>query len=232
MSNAVDYSFLGVDSLNGDRRVTLQNYGRANVSYSVTLSNGSPVTRQFRPYINGQPPHAISVTFDELYQLAQMAGGKQLIFDNLYTDDMEVRKALGLPYDTEEVPEITYTREDVARIVREGSDDELKDLVEFGVGAGLHYIAEWMKEELISVDSFSRRELIGEMLNIRPDALISVTRWMAEDEKAGELGFGSIKGLNAQGKTTGGARRRRAGQAEAIGDDSGSTPTGGRRRRV
>lgn len=232
MSNSVDYSFLGVDGLNGDRRVTLQNYGRANVSYSVTLSNGSPVSRQFRPYINGQPPHAISVTFDELYQLAQMAGGKQLIFDNLYTDDMEVRKALGLPYDTEEVPEIAYTREDVARIVREGSDDELKDLVEFGVGAGLHYIAEWMKEELISVDSFSRRELIGEMLNIHPDALISVTRWMAEDEKAGELGFGSIKGLDAQGKTTGGTRRRRAGQAEAVGDDSGSTPTGGRRRRV
>lgn len=232
MSNSVDYSFLGVDGLNGDRRVTLQNYGRANVSYSVTLSNGSPVSRQFRPYINGQPPHAISVTFDELYQLAQMAGGKQLIFDNLYTDDMEVRKALGLPYDTEEVPEIAYTREDVSRIVREGSDDELKDLVEFGVGAGLHYIAEWMKEELISVDSFSRRELIGEMLNIHPDALISVTRWMAEDEKAGELGFGSIKGLNTQGKATGGARRRRAGQAEAIGDDSGSTPTGGRRRRV
>lgn len=232
MSNTVDYSFLGVDGLSGDRRVTLQNYGRANVSYSVTLSNGSPVTRQFRPYINGQPPHAISVTFDELYQLAQMAGGKQLIFDNLYTDDMEVRKALGLPHDTEEIPEIAYSREDVSRIVREGSDDELKDLVEFGVGAGLHYIAEWMKEELISVDSFSRRELIGEMLNIHPDALISVTRWMAEDEKAGELGFGSIKGLNASGKTTGGARRRRAGQAEAIGDDSGSTPTGGRRRRV
>lgn len=232
MSNTVDYSFLGVDGLNGDRRVTLQNYGRTNVSYSVTLSNGSPVTRQFRPYINGQPPHAISVTFDELYQLAQMAGGKQLIFDNLYTDDMEVRKALGLPHDTEEIPEIAYSREDVSRIVREGSDDELKDLVEFGVGAGLHYIAEWMKEELISVDSFSRRELIGEMLNIHPDALISVTRWMAEDEKAGELGFGSIKGLNAQGKATGGARRRRAGQAEAIGDDSGSTPTGGRRRRV
>ena len=232
MSNSVDYSFLGIKDLNGDRRVTLQNYGRANVSYSVTLSNGSPVSRQFRPYINGQPPHAISVTFDELYQLAQMAGGKQLIFDNLYTDDMEVRKALGLPYDTEEVPEIAYTREDVSRIVREGSDDELKDLVEFGVGAGLHYIAEWMKEELISVDSFSRRELIGEMLNIHPDALISVTRWMAEDEKAGELGFGSIKGLNTQGKTTGGTRRRRAGQAEAIGDDSGSTPTGGRHRRV
>ena len=158
-----------------------------------------------------------------------MAGGKQLIFDNLYTDDMEVRKALGLPYDVEEVPEITYTREDVSRIVREGSDDELKDLVEFGVGAGLHYIAEWMKEELISVDSLARRELIGEMLNIHPDNLISVTKWMAEDEKAGELGFDSIKGLSVKGKTTGGARRRRAGQAEPIGDN---TPTGGRRRRV
>ena len=231
MSNSVDYSFLGVENLNGDRRVTLQNFGRANVSYSVTLSNGSPVTRQFRPYINGQPPHAISVTFDELYQLAQMAGGKQLIFDNLYTEDMEVRKALGLPYDAEEVPEIEYTREDVSRIVREGSDDELKDLVEFGIGAGLHYIAEWMKEELITVDSFSRRELIGKMLNIHPDALISVTKWMAEDEKAGELGFGSIKGLDAQGKGPG-ARRRRAGQAEAIGEDKGTTPSGGRRRRV
>lgn len=232
MSNTVDYSFLGVDNLTGDRRVTLQNYGRANVGYSVTLSNGSPVTRQFSPYINGQPPHAISVSFDELYQLSQMPGGKQLIFDNLYTDDMEVRKALGLPYDKEEVPEITYTREDVSRIVHKGSDDELKDLVEFGVGAGLHYIAEWIKEELLSVDSFSRRELIGEMLNIHPDHLIAVTKWMAEDEKAGELGFGSIKGLNVNGKTTtGGARRRRAGQAEAVSDDGGST-TGGRRRRV
>lgn len=232
MLNAVDYSFLGVDGLSGDRRVTLQNYGRANVGYSVTLSNGSPVTREFRPYITGQPPHAISVSFDELYQLSQMAGGKQLIFDNLYTDDMEVRKALGLPYDVEEVPEITYTREDVSRIVREGSDDELKDLVEFGVGAGLHYIAEWMKEELISVDSLARRELIGEMLNIHPDNLISVTKWMAEDEKAGELGFDSIKGLSVKGKTTGGARRRRAGQAEPISDNNSATPTGGRRRRV
>ena len=49
-------------------------------------------------------------------------------------------------------------------------------------------------------------------------------------KKAGELGFGTIKGLNVNGKTTGGARRRRAGQAEATGNDTGST--GGRRRRV
>lgn len=190
-----DYSFLGIEGLTGDRMVRLENYGRSNVSYTVTLSNGASATRNFRPMISDRPAHSIQVSFDELYQLSQMPGGMQLIFDNLYTSDMEVRKAIGLPYDEEEVPEIKYSRSDVTKLVQNGSEDELMDLVEFGVGAGLHYIAEWMKEDLLTVDSNSRRSLIGKMLNIDSEALIDITNWMAEDDRAGSLGFGEIKGL-------------------------------------
>lgn len=223
---SIDYSFLGVEGLTGDKRVTISNYGRSYVSYSTTLSNGTPVSRTFNPMVSGRPAHSIAVTFDELYQLSQAPGGLQLIFDNLYTSDMEVRKAIGLPYDAEEVPEIEYDRAAVAKIIREGTDDELKDLVEFGIGAGLHYLAEWMKEELVTLDSQSRRELIGEMLNINPDTLITVTKWMAEDEQAGALGFDTIKGLSVKGKVTAEKGSRRA-SAKA---DSKESPTAGKRR--
>lgn len=220
---SIDYSFLGVEDLVGDKRVTISNYGRSYVSYSVTLSNGTPVSRTFNPMVAGRPAHSIAITFDELYQLSQAPGGLQLIFDNLYTSDMEVRKAIGLPYDAEEVPEIEYDRAAVAKIVREGTDDELKDLVEFGVGAGLHYLAEWMKEELVTLDSQSRRELIGEMLNVNPDTLITVTKWMAEDEQAGALGFDSIKGLSVSGKVVSekGGRRATGKKAGTEGSTTG-----------
>lgn len=215
---STDYSFLGIKGLNGDKMVKLQNYGRTYVEYSVTLSNGANVTRSFRPMVDGRSPHAIQVPFDELYQLSQSPGGMQLIFDNLYTDDMEVRQAIGLPYDKDETPEITYSREDVSKIVREGSDDEIMDLVEFGLGSGLHYIAEWMKEDLLTIDSSSRRDLIGEMLHINPDALSDVTKWMAEDEEAGRLGFGEVKGLSvSKGTSSSTNRRRRAGKPIADG---------------
>ena len=220
---SIDYSFLGVEDLKGDKRVTISNYGRSYVSYSVTLSNGTPVSRTFNPMVSGRPAHSIAITFDELYQLSQAPGGLQLIFDNLYTSDMEVRKAIGLPYDVEEVPEIEYDRATVAKIVKEGTDDELKDLVEFGVGAGLHYLAEWMKEELVTLDSQSRRELIGEMLNVNPETLVTVTKWMAEDEQAGALGFDSIKGLSVSGKVASekGGRRATGKKAGTEGSTTG-----------
>ena len=205
-----DYGFL-VEGLKGDRMVKLENFGRSIVSYSVTLSNGAQAHRSFNAMVDGRPPHSIQVTFDELYQLSQSPGGMQLIFDNLYTDDMLARQAIGLPYNEEEVPEIKYRREDVTRIVQEGSEDELMDMVEFGIGAGLHYIAEWMKEELLSVDSASRKQLIGKMINVNAEALSDVSHWLAEDAEAGRLGYNDIKGLKTEGAAPTNSRRRRAG---------------------
>lgn len=228
---SINYDFLGVPNLTGDRKVTISNYGRANVSYSVQLSNGGTVQRDFAPMIKGRAPHSIVVSFDELYQLSQKPGGKQLIFDNLYTDDMEVRKALGLPYDKEELPEIGYTRDDVSRIVKEGTDDEIKDLVEFGIGAGLHYIAEWIKEDSITVDSSSRKELIGKMLNINPDGLADLTEWLAEDAQAGTLGFYTINGVEGkQASASHTTTRRRRAQSNTEASDGQNQSFGGVRR--
>lgn len=226
----IDYGFLGVEGITGDTMVKLENYGRSIVSYNLTMSNGARVERVFRPMVAGQRPHAIQVSFDELYQLSQSPGGMQLIFDNLYTDNMKVREAIGLPYNKEDLPEITYTRDDVSKIAKDGSDDEVMDMVEFGVGAGLHYIAEWLKEDLLTIDSSSRRELIGKMIHVNPDALASIAKWSAEDEQAGTLGYGDIKGLKTEQAPTG-SRRRRAGTNVADGTASAVENTGTQRQR-
>lgn len=215
-----DFSYL-VEGLKGDTMVKVSNMGRKRVAYIIEEIG---VTRDFRQFQDGVLPDTKTIPFGELYALSNMPGGMQLIWDNLKIDSNDARKALNLPL-AEETPEVEYTREQVAKIVKNGSEDELLDMLEFGP----YYIAEWIKEEAINIDSTSRRKFIGNVLQINIDALEENVKWAAEDDDAGRLQYQTIKGIstNTNNVTT---RRRSAAKSKT--ETSSKEKTTTRKRRT
>lgn len=205
MNNIPDYSYLGVEGLDGHRLVKVTNMSRSVVAYTLPELNN--LRKEFRPNISGRTPDSKMITFHELFTLFNSPGGEQIVWDALLIDDDEVRGALGLPT-SEEVPELKYTREDVLNILKEGSDDEVLDMMEFGG----FYIVEWVKEEIKNVDSRTRREFIGHLLHLNVDQMEENLKWAAEDPRANEFRYNEISGVtvpDGAGSKTG--RRARPG---------------------
>lgn len=225
-NNDVDYSFLGVEGLTGNRMVRVTNMGRNVVAYTLPELNNT--RREFRPSIDGQQPESKSISFHELYILANKLGGEQLIWDNLLIEDNDVRIALGLPT-TEETPEAKYTRDEVFEILKKGNRDEILDMLEFGP----FYIAQWVKEDVIALDSRATRDLIGEVFQINVDKLEETTRWAAEDELADQLGYSTIRGIKTSKGSVqrGDARKRRSSTEDVSTNNSTTEVSGGRMRR-
>lgn len=194
----MDFDYL-VEGLTGKTLVPVTNMSRKKVSYIVEEMH---IERDFREFIDGQTPDTKSIPFGELFALNNLPGGRQLIWDNLKIDSNDARKALELPL-AEEAPEVDYSRKDVVKILSEGTDDEVLDMIEFGP----YYIMEWIKEEAISIDSSKRRQFIGKILKINVDGLEENVKWAAEDPQA--QGYQTIKGIDATKASTQG--RRRAG---------------------
>lgn len=226
--NNIDYSYLGVEGLEGNRIVKVTNMSRFQIGYSLPEKN---VTRSFGSNIYGRNPDSKMLTFDEIFTLWNSTGGEQLIYDALLIEDMEVRKALGLPYEEADVVELSYTREDIYNLLKNGTEDEILDALEFGP----FYIAEWIKEDIRNIDSSSRRKFVGDIFNINVDNLEENLNWAAEDDKAGALGYATIKGLDVSGagETAAGSKRRTAGKGstQSAQTDGVARPLTSNRRR-
>lgn len=206
---SMDYSFL-VEGLSGERMVPVSNMARSRVAYEIPEMN---ISREFRQFEYGKEPDKKNLPFGELYALNNMPGGRQLIWDNLKIDDNLARQGLELPL-AKEVMEVEYDRAQVAKILKDGTEDEVLDMLEFGP----YYIAQWVKEEAVNLDSSSRRKFIGDVLKIDIDGLAANLEWAAEDEDSGRLQYGTIQGvLGKQGETT---RRRRSSTVNKTQDKS------------
>lgn len=223
MNNETDYSFLGVEGLTGNRQVKVTNMGRAAVGYTIKELN---LRRDFRPNFDGQAPDSKIISFDELFRLNNIKGGPQLIYDNLLIEDNDVRYALGLPT-IDEAPEYEYTRDEVFEILEKGDTDEILDMLEFGP----YYIAQWVKEDIINIDSSKTRRFIGSLFDINIEQMEDLVRWSAEgdSEEGTSLGYGTIKGLQNTSKVSNGRRARRADKVSPV--EEGETPQLSRRRR-
>lgn len=174
----IDYSYLGVPGLTGDRPVRVTNLGRQRVYYTLPELNG--LHRTFQPVERGIADTKV-VTFHELYTLNNSPGGPQLIFDNLQIKDNDVRKALDLPED----PEFDYSVEEIKELIEKGTEDEILDALEFGP----YYLAQWMKEVIITegLNDFEKRKFFEGLFNFNLTAAQENFNWSKEDPIVGSI---------------------------------------------
>jgi hypothetical protein len=111
-------SFLG-EHITGDLEVKVWSTSVGTVGYGL---DDPKVSRSW------QPGELKILTFHELYQLSNTAGGPALLLNYLQIRDQKVREALQLPVE----PEYLYTEEDAKKLVQTGSEDQILDALEFG----------------------------------------------------------------------------------------------------
>jgi hypothetical protein len=111
-------SFLG-EHITGDLEVKVWSTSVGTVGYGL---DDPKVSRSW------QPGELKILTFHELYQLSNTAGGPALLLNYLQIRDQKVREALQLPIE----PEYLYTEEDAKKLVQTGSEDQILDALEFG----------------------------------------------------------------------------------------------------
>lgn len=172
----IDYSYLGVEGLTGDRPVRVSNLGRRKISYTLPELNN--LHRTFNPAENGYIDTKV-LTFHEIYMLNNIQGGPQIIFDNLQIKDNEVREALDLPTD----PEFDYDVDKVRKLVQEGTQDEILDALDFGP----FYIAQWMKTIIVSegLNDYSKRKFFEGLFRMDLDNAQDNLEWATKDSRVG-----------------------------------------------
>lgn len=111
-------SFLG-EHITGDLEVKVWSTSVGTVGYAL---DDPKVNRSW------QPGELKIVSFHELYQLSNTAGGQSILLNYLQIRDQKVREALQLPLE----PEYLYTEEDAKKLAQTGSEDQILDALEFG----------------------------------------------------------------------------------------------------
>lgn len=198
----IDYSYLGVEDLKGDRPVRVTNVARRKVNYVLPELNGT--TRNFAPAPVSGKPEAKVITFHELYLLHNSPGGAKLIYENLQIKDNDVRIALDLPTD----PEFDYSIEDIKKLMVEGTKEQILDALDFGP----FYIAQWMKSTLVTeavkID-YDKIKFFESLFRMKLDNLRENFEWAKEDPQIGRE-YRAMQAGEAQA-----GRQRRAGSASA-----------------
>lgn len=159
----IDYSFLGIEGLTGDRMVKV--WKRANGRVVYTLDD--PKVR--REWLGNDEVKMIS--FHELYVLSNSPGGMGILEYFLLIKDQEVLQALNLPMDAE----YQYTEADCKTLVLKGTKDQILDALEFG-GYG---IATLIKKAAIDcrIDSTTRKQLLNSIFKFDLDTIYSNKEW-------------------------------------------------------
>lgn len=106
------------------------------------------------------------VKLEELEAFRYIPGGSKLMNKYMLIKDQDVCEFLEMPTD----PEYFYDENDIRVLLKEGTNDQLLDCLEFapkGVLDLLKKIAVEMK-----LDSSEKRSIIGEHLNVNIDAMI------------------------------------------------------------
>ena len=151
-----------------NKMIQVQNRGQGKVGYTIPDMNN--LHRDF------QPNEVKTITYEELFKLAQVPGGAYILQNYLIIKDDEVVKAI-----FEEVePEYNYTDEDVKRLMLEGSLDEFEDCLNFApIG-----VIELIKSLAVSLplNDIGKRDLIQKKTGFSVTAAIE----LAKDEEVVE----------------------------------------------
>lgn len=159
----IDYSFLGVEGLTGERMVKVWKRANGRVSYILD----EPKVR--REWVRGDEVKMI--TFHELYTLSNDPGGRAILEYFLLIKDQDVLKALQLPLD----PEYQYTEEDCKTLALKGTKEQILDALEFG-GYGIATLIKRAATEN-RIDSTDRKNMLNDIFKFNLDTIYDNKEW-------------------------------------------------------
>lgn len=149
--------------------VKVTNRSSGTVGYIVPELNN--LTRRFAA------GESKNIDADELRKLSWTPGGRSLVTNYLVIDNAElVKELLG-----EIEPEYHYTAEDVKTLLLHGTDDQLRDALDFGPDGVKSLIKDIAVD--IRLDSMSKRDIIFESTGFNVNNAIIIN---AESEKVAE----------------------------------------------
>ena len=153
-----------------DTLIKVLNRDNGAVVYSIPEMNG--LTRIFH---SGETKE---VTFEELQKLSYIPGGMELLQDSLVI--LENKDAINELLGSVE-PEYSYTREDIIKLMENGSLDEFLDCLDFAP-EGVKDLIKTLSVEL-PLNDVAKREAILNKLGFNVDNAIRIKKETAEPDK-------------------------------------------------
>lgn len=159
----IDYSFLGIEGLTGERMVKVWKRASGRVCYVLD----DPKVR--REWIGNDEVKMIQ--FHELYTLSNDPGGRAILEYFLLIKDQDVLKALNLPLDAE----YQYTEEDCKTLALKGTKEQILDALEFG-GYGIATLIKRAATEN-KIDSSQRKSMLNSIFKFDLDTIYANKEW-------------------------------------------------------
>ena len=117
------------------------------------------------------------LTFEELRKLVGTSGGAEIIEQYLIIKDKDVIKELNLNVE----PEYFYEKEDVKRLLEQGSLDEFLDCLDFAPDGVLDLVKEYAVT--LPLNDVAKRNALREKLDFNVDQAIQIQKESAEENK-------------------------------------------------
>lgn len=153
-----------------DTRIQVLNRDNGSTIYSIPEMNG--LRRVF------QAGEIKEITFEELEKLSYIPGGRELLRDNLVI--INSPEAIQLLLGKVE-PEYSYSRNDIIRLMKEGSLDEFLDCLDFAP-EGVKDLIKNLAVEL-PLNDVAKREAIYDKLGFNVDNAIRIQKEAVEPEE-------------------------------------------------
>lgn len=150
------------------------------------------------------------ITFEEVRKLSYVPGGMVLLNDYLVIEDKEVLEELNMTPEQE----YFYTKEDIERLMKEGSLEEFLDCLDFAPEGILEAIKTLSVE--LPLNDVAKRKAILEKLNFNVDNAVKNKQLIEQEDDFD----GSVKPVK---------ERRAAARPKGDSDQSKTGSTGARR---
>ena len=150
-----------------DTLIKVLNRDNGSVIYSIPEMNG--LRRVF------QSGETKEVTFEELEKLSYIPGGMELLRDNLVIKDNQ--EAINLLLGHVE-PEYSYTKQDIVKLLKEGSLDEFLDCLDFAPEGVIDLIKNLAVQ--LPLNDVEKREAILEKTGFNVTNAIRIKKEVAE----------------------------------------------------
>ena len=157
---------------------SVKNRSASTVIYSIPEMNN--LRREFRP------GEIKSVTGSELIQLSYRPGGRRIIENYLLINNEEVLDGLNMEVE----PEYKLDEAGVVKLLKDGSEDQLIDCLNFAPEGVLKLIQDIAVA--IELPDTRKRKMISEKLGFSIDNAISVNAIMAEEVEE-DAGAGKVE---------------------------------------